>query len=126
MRRLKVNCGIALKQLNTFLDSQNFDKSHYAAEFKARATRHASWRQSLQSLEAPLEQNIVTVPYLTSRLRQLVPEDTTFVIEAVTNAGHLIHHLNLTKVSNIAANEQIALLMDYRSQVHFSAAVPGD
>jgi hypothetical protein len=125
MRRLKVNCGIALKQLNTFLDTQNFDKSHYASEFKARATRYASWRQSLQSLEEPLEQNIVTVPYLTSRLRQLVPEDTTFVMEAVTNAGHLIHHLNLTKVSNITVNAQVALL-NYRSQVLFSAAVPGD
>ncbi|KAJ5218755.1 Thiamine pyrophosphate enzyme C-terminal TPP-binding [Penicillium cinerascens] len=97
IRRLKVNCGIALKQLNTYLDSQNVDKSHYTSEFDARTARHASWRQSLQSLESPPDGDIVTVPYLTSRLRQFVPENTTFVLEAVTNAGHLIHHLNLTK-----------------------------
>jgi hypothetical protein len=46
-------------------------------------------------------------------------------MEAVTNAGHLIHHLNLTKVSNITVNAQIELL-NHRSQVLFSAAVPGD
>ncbi|KAJ5122196.1 Thiamine pyrophosphate enzyme C-terminal TPP-binding [Penicillium atrosanguineum] len=96
IRRLKVSCAIALKQLNTFLDGQNFDKGLYTSEFEARRARHASWRQTLQSLESPSE-SIITVPYLTSRLRQIVPEDTTFVIEAVTNAGHLIHHLNLTK-----------------------------
>lgn len=100
-----MNCGIALKQLNTYLDSQNVDKSHYTSEFYARTVRHASWRQSLQSLESPSDENIVTVPYLTSRLRQLVPENTTFVLEAVTNAGHLIHHLNLTKVRNLSVNE---------------------
>lgn len=100
-----MNCGIALKQLNTYLDSQNVDKSHYTSEFYARTARHASWRQSLQSLESPPDGNIVTVPYLTSRLRQIVPENTTFVLEAVTNAGHLIHHLNLTKVRNLSVNK---------------------
>ena len=92
-----MSCGIALKQLNTFLDSQKLDKGLYTSEFEARAIRHTSWRQTLESLESPPE-SIITMPHLTSRLRQLVPEDTTFVIEAVTNAGHIIHHLNLTKV----------------------------
>lgn len=101
LRRLKVSCEIALKQLNGYLDGQNLDKAHYANEFKARAARYDSWRDTLRSLESPSDDGIVTVPYLTSRLRELVPQDTTFVLEAVTNAGHLIHHLNLTKVCPI-------------------------
>lgn len=98
IRRLKVSCGLALKQLNRYLDERCLDRSHYASEFENRAARYAKWRDTLRTLETPSEDGIVTVPYLTSRLRELVPQDTTFVLEAVTNAGHLIHHLNLTKV----------------------------
>lgn len=98
IRRLRVSCGIALQQLNLFLDRQNLDKAHYATELEARSASYARWRESLRSLESPPEDGVVSVPYLTSRLRQSLPQDTTYVLEAVTNAGHLIHHLNLTKV----------------------------
>lgn len=98
IRRIKVSCELALSQLNAFLDRQNLNKADYAAEFEARATRYAKWREQLRNLQSPPEDGTISVPYLTSRLRQHVPEDTTFVMEAVTNAGHLIHHLNLVKV----------------------------
>lgn len=98
IRRLKVSCEVALKQLNRYLDQQNLDRTRYATEFEGRAARYAKWRDTLRGLESPPKGGIVTVPYLTSRIRELVPQDTTFVLEAVTNAGHLIHHLNLTKV----------------------------
>lgn len=99
VRRLKVSCEIALNQLNCYLETQALDGRRYTEAFKARETRFKQWHDSLQSLEMPSDSNIVTVPHLTSRLRQHLPEDTTFVLEAVTNAGPIIHHLNLVKVT---------------------------
>jgi thiamine pyrophosphate-dependent acetolactate synthase large subunit-like protein len=84
--------------LNGFIDSQILDNKQYSTEFESRRARHTKWRANLKSLESPSSEGIVTVPYLASRLREQLPQDTTFVMEAVTNAGHLIHHLNLTKV----------------------------
>lgn len=82
------------------MDQQNLNKADYAVQFEARATQYAKWREELRSLQSPLEDGVISVPYLTSRLRQHVPQDTTFVMEAVTNAGLLIHHLNLVKVGD--------------------------
>lgn len=97
-RRYKVSCELALQQLNTYLDKQSLDRVKYAEAFDARAARYSRWRQSLRDLEVPSPEGIVTVPYLSSRLRQHLPDDTVIVIEAVTNAIPIIHHLNLTKV----------------------------
>lgn len=55
----------------------------------------------MHNLESPTEDGGVSVPYLASRLRVSLPQDTIYVLEAVTNAGHLIHHLNLTKVIHL-------------------------
>ncbi|GLI72534.1 hypothetical protein PoHVEF18_000711 [Penicillium ochrochloron] len=79
---IKVSCELALKQLNTFLDQQNLNKADYAAGFEARSTRYAKWREELRSLQSPPADGVISVPYLTSRLRQHVPQDTTFVMEA--------------------------------------------
>jgi len=99
IRRLKVSSELALKQLNNFIDNQGLDVRQYAELFEARRARYNNWRANLKSLESPPQEDVITVPYLASRLRDQLPQDTTFVLEAVTNAGHLIHHLNLTKVS---------------------------
>ncbi|KAH7137813.1 putative thiamine pyrophosphate enzyme [Dactylonectria macrodidyma] len=96
-RRYKVSCELALQQLNAFLDQQNLDTSKLARLFEARRERYRAWRTSLSSLEAPAGDGIVRVPYVISRLRQSLPENTTVVMEAVTNAIPVIHHLNLTK-----------------------------
>lgn len=115
IRRIKVSCELALKQLNTFLDQQDLNKADYAVQFEARATRYATWREELRSLQSPPEDGVVSVPYLTSRLRQHVPQDTTFVMEAVTNAGLLIHHLNLVKVGRSLTSISLTCLTVYRS-----------
>ena len=101
--RVKVSCELALRQLNAFLDQQNLNTADYAVQFEARTTRYTKWREELRSLESPPGKGVISVPYLTSRLRQHVPQDTTFVMEAVTNAGLLIHHLNLVKVGHALA-----------------------
>ncbi|KAJ5467108.1 Thiamine pyrophosphate enzymeC-terminal TPP-binding [Penicillium sp. IBT 31633x] len=103
-RRLKVGCGIALEQLNAFLNKQNIDRAQYTQQFKRRSSNYKAWRQNLQSLESPSEDGVVSVPYLASRLRESLPENTIYVLEAVTNAGHLIHHLNLTKPGSLVAS----------------------
>jgi hypothetical protein len=97
-RRYSVSCELALKQLNGFLDRQNIDTSKLVGRFEARRTRYQEWRASLLSLEVPAGDGIVRVPHLISRLRESLPQNTTVVIEAVTNAISVIHHLNLTKV----------------------------
>ncbi|KAJ5568433.1 Thiamine pyrophosphate enzyme C-terminal TPP-binding [Penicillium hetheringtonii] len=101
IRRLKVSSELALKQLNNFIDNQGLDMKQYAELFEARRARYNSWRANLKSLESPPQEDVITVPYLASRLRDQLPQDTTFVLEAVTNAGHLIHHLNLTKPGSL-------------------------
>ncbi|KAK7227843.1 hypothetical protein V2G26_000013 [Clonostachys chloroleuca] len=100
-RRYNVSCELALKQLNGFLDRQNIDTSKLAGRFEARRTRYQEWRASLLSLEVPAGDGIVRVPHLISRLRESLPQNTTVVIEAVTNAISVIHHLNLTKPGSL-------------------------
>ncbi|CAG8420136.1 unnamed protein product [Penicillium salamii] len=103
-RRFKVGCGCAMRQINSFLDKQEISKSHYTKLFDARSKNYQSWRTNLSQLEAPTEDGVVGVPYLASRLRSILPKDTVYVLEAVTNAGHLIHHLNLTEPGSLIAS----------------------
>ncbi|CAG8036001.1 unnamed protein product [Penicillium nalgiovense] len=103
-RRLRVGCGIALEQINAFLDKQNIDRARYTLEFEERSKNYKTWRETLRTLESPSEDGVVSVPYLASRLRDCLPQDTIYVLEAVTNAGHLIHHLNLTKPGSLVAS----------------------
>ncbi|CAG8153099.1 unnamed protein product [Penicillium nalgiovense] len=103
-RRLRVGCGIALEQIHAFLDKQNIDRARYTLEFEERSENYKTWRETLRTLELPSEDGVVSVPYLASRLRDCLPQDTIYVLEAVTNAGHLIHHLNLTKPGSLVAS----------------------
>ncbi|KAJ6188643.1 Thiamine pyrophosphate enzyme C-terminal TPP-binding [Penicillium mononematosum] len=103
-RRLKVGCGIALEQINAFLGTQNIDRARYTLRFEERSKNYKTWRETLRTLESPSEDGVVSVPYLASRLRDCLPQDTIYVLEAVTNAGHLIHHLNLTKPGSLVAS----------------------
>ncbi|KAJ5656276.1 thiamine pyrophosphate enzyme N-terminal TPP binding domain-containing protein [Penicillium longicatenatum] len=104
IRRLKVSCEIALNQLNSYLDTQGLDSLRYTEAFDAREVRSNKWRESLRALEMPSDNEIVTVPYLTAKLRQQLPEDTSYVLEAVTNAGPVIHHLNLVKPGSLVGS----------------------
>ncbi|KAJ5506390.1 Thiamine pyrophosphate enzyme C-terminal TPP-binding [Penicillium expansum] len=103
-RKLKVGCGIALEQINAFIDKQNIDRAEYTLGFEERSKNYKTWRATLQTLESPSDDGVVSVPYLASRLRDSLPQDTIYVLEAVTNAGHLIHHLNLTKPGSLIAS----------------------
>ncbi|KGO72453.1 Thiamine pyrophosphate enzyme, C-terminal TPP-binding [Penicillium italicum] len=103
-RKLKVGCGIALGQINAFLDKQDIDRAEYTAAFEVRSKNYKTWRRTLQTLESPSEDGVVSVPFLASRLRDSLPQDTIYVLEAVTNAGPLIHHLNLTKPGSLIAS----------------------
>ncbi|KAJ5713578.1 uncharacterized protein N7483_010759 [Penicillium malachiteum] len=104
MGRLKISCYIALQQLNAFLDTQCLERMKYGSYFETRSARYASWREHLSSLEAPTGVSRTTVPYLASTIRRLVPQNTIYVLEAVTNAVPLIHHLNLTRPGSLVAS----------------------
>jgi hypothetical protein len=97
-RRFKVGCAIALKQINAFLAKADINTAQYTQAFEDRSNSYKNWRKTLQDLETPSEDGVITVPYLTSRLRATLPQDTTYALEAVTNAVTLIHHLNLSEV----------------------------
>ncbi|CAI7564050.1 unnamed protein product [Penicillium bialowiezense] len=103
-RRLKVGTYYALQQINSFLDKQQLSKTDYAPLFTQRSENYQSWRKTLSDSEKPTDDGVVSVPYLTSRLRSMLPQDTIYVLEAVTNAGHLIHHLNLTQPGSLIAS----------------------
>lgn len=98
MRRYKVSCELALRQLNAYLDQQKLDASIYATQFESRSQRYRSWRADLRKLEAPSSDGIIKVPYLMARLRDYLPKDTAIVAEAVTNSISVLQHLNLTEV----------------------------
>lgn len=97
-RRYKASCELALQQLNACIDRKILDASQFTQIFQDRSERYKTWRNNLQSAESPSDDGIVRVPLVMSRLRTYLPEQTTIVIEAVTNAIPVIHHLNLTKV----------------------------
>ncbi|KAL6709795.1 hypothetical protein ACN47E_000580 [Coniothyrium glycines] len=100
-RRYRVSCANVLRQLIEFVTNQQKHSSLRTEMFDARRDRYNSWRQSLQSREVPSKQGIVEVPYLVSRLRKLLPENTKIVIEAVTNAIPIIHHLSLIRARTL-------------------------
>lgn len=98
-RRYRVSCDLALEQLHQYIEERGINRTDYTAQFNARAERSRHWQRSLLTLESPSDDGVIRVPYLASRLRHHLPQDTVFVLEAVTNAGPLIHHLHLTQVS---------------------------
>ncbi|KAB8218048.1 thiamine pyrophosphate enzyme, N-terminal TPP binding domain-containing protein [Aspergillus novoparasiticus] len=96
-RRLKVSCEVALRQLNAYIDKQGIEKTRYAMAFEARANRYVRRKEDLRALESPTQDGTIRVPYLASRLRHYLPDDTVYLVEAVSNAGLIIQHLNLTQ-----------------------------
>ncbi|KAJ5745978.1 Thiamine pyrophosphate enzyme C-terminal TPP-binding [Penicillium odoratum] len=104
VRRLKVSCEIALRQLNSYVDAQTLGSPRYIEAFETREKNYNEWRLALCNLEKPLDNGIVTVPRLAWTLRQQLPEDTVYVLEAVTNAGAIIHHLNLVKPGSLVGS----------------------
>ncbi|KAF5862066.1 hypothetical protein ETB97_012213 [Aspergillus alliaceus] len=103
-RRLKVSCEVALWQLNAFIDSQNIEKTRYASAFEARTKRYSGWKEELRNLESPSEDGTIRVSYLASRLRNHLPDDTVYLVEAVTNSSSIIQHLNLTQPGTLVGS----------------------
>ncbi|KAL2828550.1 putative thiamine pyrophosphate enzyme [Aspergillus pseudoustus] len=103
-RRYRVNCNLALGQIHDYLQKQTINRTDYAEEFNARAERFKHRQSSLTALESPSDDAVIRVPYLASRLRHHLPNDTTFVLEAITNAVPLIHHLHLTQPGSLVAS----------------------
>ncbi|KAF2424241.1 putative thiamine pyrophosphate enzyme [Tothia fuscella] len=100
-RRYRVNSEEALKQLNSYLASQNVDATIYAERFKSRSTRYKEWRQTLLDQESPCTSGTLKLPYFVAQLREALPKKHSIVIEAVTNAITVLHHLNLTEPGSL-------------------------
>lgn len=80
----------ALCQLNTHIASHHLQRLS-SESFLLRRTRlsesHAARQLKIQALAVPNPNASFTTSYLTSRLRALLPHDTIFAIEAVTNTA---------------------------------------
>lgn len=80
----------ALRQLNTHLASHHLHRLS-SEPYLLRRTRlsesHAARQLTIQALAVPNPNTSFTASYLTSRLRALLPHDTIFAIEAVTNTA---------------------------------------
>ncbi|KAJ9622242.1 hypothetical protein H2204_011590 [Knufia peltigerae] len=96
-KRYRVSSELAITQLIHFLNQQNLRQEHHAAAFEERAREARAWRQNLRELEAPPIDGTIRMPFLAARLRHHVPPQTTYVLEAVTNAAGLVDHLGLVE-----------------------------
>ncbi|SMR63179.1 unnamed protein product [Zymoseptoria tritici ST99CH_3D1] len=89
LARFRVDAFTAISQLATYTTS-TYSTRVQSAPYTERATAlqesHKSTITHLQSLAIPEPDNTFQTSYLASRLRALLPEDTIFAIEAVTNA----------------------------------------
>jgi thiamine pyrophosphate-dependent acetolactate synthase large subunit-like protein len=82
----------ALRQLNTHIASSPHHLQRLSSEpYSLRRTRlsesYTARQHKIQALAVPNPNTSITTSYLTSRLRALLPEDTIFAIEAVTNTA---------------------------------------
>lgn len=108
-KRYRVSSELAITQLIHFLNQQNLRQEHHAAAFEERAREARAWRQNLRELEAPPIDGTIRMPFLAARLRHHVPPQTTYVLEAVTNAAGLVDHLGLVEVRFSGVRNELKL-----------------
>lgn len=86
--RYKADCHTALKQLNAHLRA-NPPSSQILTAYEDRWTAlqesHDERVRRIRELARPADDGTYDVSYLTAAIRKIVPDDTIFAIEAVTN-----------------------------------------
>lgn len=101
-RRYRADAETALRQLNAYISEHNeysdlVTREPYASRWASLGESHAARMRELDALAAPPADDTLhpTTHHLVSRLRQLCPIDTTWTIEAVTNAMPIYNQLRI-------------------------------
>jgi thiamine pyrophosphate-dependent acetolactate synthase large subunit-like protein len=94
--RFKTNAQLALAQLNSFLEKKE-PAPHHEQIYKELAESHKEWREDIVKKAAKPSDGSLTTNYVVAELRKLVPDDTVFCTEPVTETINVINNLNLTK-----------------------------
>jgi thiamine pyrophosphate-dependent acetolactate synthase large subunit-like protein len=89
--RYRADATTALKQLNAFIETQNIKVnesriSELDQEYRFR-------QEQLAINEKPLKDGTISGGFLMASLRNAVPKDSVFMIEAVTLTGIVLDHL---------------------------------
>ncbi|KAJ5114119.1 hypothetical protein N7456_002653 [Penicillium angulare] len=97
----QADSAVAIQQMVDFISSSESTKSrinsvHFAHVRERRKAHHQGWRHSI---EAKIPANSrhtdpVTTRYLASQLRQACPDNTTWVVEAVTLTEVIAEHIS--------------------------------
>ncbi|KAF2762268.1 acetolactate synthase-like protein catalytic subunit [Pseudovirgaria hyperparasitica] len=98
MKRYRVDSFTAISQLVGFICSnpELFQMTGLPHQLELEAKRLSSYTKKLQTIASqavPGEDGSYGTSYLTSRLRALLPQDTIFAIEAVTNGAFVADQL---------------------------------
>lgn len=88
--RWKADSHTALKQVLSFSGQKTFEgQAHSSSSKQRRKEEHAARLTSFAELAKPHPDGTFTASHVGAAIRRAVPKDTTFVIEAVTNAVRL-------------------------------------
>ncbi|RPA85427.1 thiamine diphosphate-binding protein [Ascobolus immersus RN42] len=93
--RYKTNATLALTQINATLESKSA-APHHADLRKELEAAHKEWREDIIKKAAPPSDGSLTTNFVVAELRKLVPDDTVFCTEPVTETVNVINNLNLT------------------------------
>ena len=96
--RWRVDSYTALTQLNAYLqDNQHLMKTLKHPSYAHRGERldreFAARRKSFRGLAAPRDHRTITAHHVGAEIKASAPDDTVFVIEAVTSAIHISDQL---------------------------------
>ncbi|KAL8744097.1 MAG: hypothetical protein Q9190_003615 [Brigantiaea leucoxantha] len=99
--RYRADTCIAFNQLHTHIShdptlSQQASSPSHQDRWEALASQHSARIQSIRDLPALQPTDYFNTSHLISRLRALVPQDTIFAVEAVTNTAFVSDHLHCT------------------------------
>lgn len=98
--RYRADSYTAISQLTKYLSSSSyttkFAEDSFNSKWEALAQSHQARLANIEKLTLPKEDGTFGTGHLCRTLRKLVPEDTIFAIEAVTNTGFVADNIQAT------------------------------
>ncbi|KAA8895358.1 thiamine pyrophosphate enzyme, N-terminal TPP binding domain-containing protein [Sphaerosporella brunnea] len=91
--RYRADATTALKQLNAYIATQNVKANE--ARISELDQEHKARMDKLDTAEKPREDGAISGPFLIGSLRDAMPKDSVFLIEAVTMTSIVLDHLKL-------------------------------
>jgi thiamine pyrophosphate-dependent acetolactate synthase large subunit-like protein len=97
--RYRADSYTSISQLNRFISSdlsKQLTAAHFSQRWDALGEAHSKRLATIADLVKPKEDGSFGTGHLCSTLRKLVPQDTIFAIEAVTNTDFVADNIQAT------------------------------